>query len=151
MTSKEELALSFKLVGISTNEFAMFEESYTEDENVRMGTFVNFGHDREHRVLGATLKFQFEQNEKPFLVIAATCSFQMEEKAWESLMEDDGQKIVIPEGFASHMAVIKVGTIRGILYEKTKDTIFKDYIIPPINLTDSIKEDVEIEFEESSK
>jgi len=147
MTSKKELALSFKLVDISTSEFAILEESYTEDENVQMETFVSFGHDRDHRVLGATLKFQFEQNEKPFLVIAATCSFQMEEKAWESLLDTGGQKIIIPEGFASHMAVITVGTIRGILYEKTKDTIFKDYIIPPINLTDIIKEDIEIAFE----
>ena len=146
MTSKKELALSFKLVDISTSEFAILEESYTEDENVQMGTFVNFGHDREHRVLGATLKFQFEQNERPFLVIAATCSFQMEKKAWEAIQNKEDKKIVIPEGFASHMAVITVGTIRGILYEKTKDTPFKDYIIPPINLTELIKEDIEIEF-----
>jgi len=145
--NKEKLALSFKLVDISTNEFAILEDSYTEGENVQMGTFVSFGQDREHRVLGANLKFQFEQNEKPFLVIAATCSFQLEEDAWNSLQDEQGKKIVIPEGFASHMAVITVGTIRGILYEKTKDTLFKDYIIPPINLTDLIQEDVEIEFE----
>lgn len=147
--TKKELALSFKLVDISTNEFAILEESYTEGENVQMSTFVNFGQDREHQVLGANLKFQFEQNEKPFLVISATCSFQMEEEAWKSLLDEDGQKIIIPEGFASHMAVMTVGTIRGILYEKTKDTPFKDYIIPPINLTRLIQEDVVIEFESS--
>lgn len=145
--NKEKLALSFKLVDISTNEFAMLEGSYTEGENVQMGTFASFGHDREHRVLGANLKFQFEQNEKPFLVIAATCSFQLEEDAWKSLQDEQGKKIVIPEGFASHMAVITVGTIRGILYEKTKDTPFNQYIVPPINLTQMIHGDVEIEFE----
>lgn len=145
--TKKDLALSFKLVDIYINEFAILEDSYTEGENVRMGTFVNFGHDAEHRVLGAILKFQFDQNDKPFLVITTTCSFQMEEKAWESLMDEDGKKIVIPEGFASHMAVITVGTIRGILYEKTKETPYKEYIIPPINLTDLIKQDVEIEIE----
>ena len=147
--TKKELVLSFKLVDISTNEFAILEESYTEGENVQMGTFVNFGQDREHQVLGSNLKFQFEQNEKPFLVISATCSFQLEEEAWKSLLDEDGQKIVIPEGFASHMAVMTVGTIRGILYEKTKDTPFKDYIIPPINLTKLIQEDVVIEFASS--
>ena len=146
---KEDLALSFKLVDISTKEFAILEDSYTESENVQMGTFVNFGHDREHRVLGANLKFQFEQNEKPFLVISATCSFQMEEDAWNELLDAQGNKIVIPEGFASHMAVITVGTIRGILYEKVKDTLFKEYIIPPIYLTELIQEDVVIEFSSS--
>lgn len=147
MTRTKDLALSFKLVDITTDEFAILEDSYTDGENVTMGTFVNFGHDRVNRVLGAHLKFQFEQNEKPFLVISATCGFQLEESAWESLLDEDGQKLVIPEGFASHMAVIAVGTIRGILYEKTKDTPFKEYIIPPINLTDLIEKDVEIEFE----
>lgn len=147
--TKKELALSFKLVDIYTDEFAILEDSYTEGENVRMGTFVNFGHNREHQVLGSTLKFQFEQKDKPFLVISATCSFQLDEDAWDSLQDEQEHKIVIPEGFASHMAVITVGTIRGILYEKTKDTPFKDYIIPPINLTDLIKEDIVIEFETS--
>ena len=146
MTRTKDLALSFKLVDISTNEFAILEDSYSDGDTVQMSTFLNFGHDREHRVLGSTLKFQFEQNEKPFLVISATCSFQMEEKAWEAIQNKEDKKIVIPEGFASHMAVITVGTIRGILYEKTKDSPFKDYIIPPINLTELIKEDVEIEF-----
>lgn len=145
--TKKELALSFKLVDITTNEFAILEDSYTDGENVRMGTFINFLIDREQRVLGSQLKFQFEQNEKPFLVISATCGFQLEESAWESLLAEDGQKLVIPVGFASHMVVITVGTIRGILYEKTKDTPFTDYIIPPINLTDMIEKDVEIELE----
>lgn len=149
MTNKEELALSFKLVDISTKEFAVLEDSYTDGEKVRMGTFVNFGHNKGERVLGAILKFQFDQNEKPFIVISATCSFQLEEDAWNSLLIEDGKKIVIPEGFASHMAVITVGTIRGILYEKIKDTPFKDYIIPPVNLTELIQEDVVIEFDPS--
>lgn len=147
--NKEKLALSFTLVDISTNEYAILEDSYTEGEKVRMGTSVKFGYNREDRILGAILKFQFDQNENPFLVISATCSFQLEEGAWKSLLVEDGQKIVIPEGFASHMAVITVGTVRGILYEKTKDTPFNDYIIPPINLTELIKEDVVLEFETS--
>jgi hypothetical protein len=73
----------------------------------------------------------------------------MEEDAWNELLDAQGNKIVIPEGFASHMAVITVGTIRGILYEKVKDTLFKEYIIPPINLTELIQEDVVIEFSSS--
>ena len=145
MTNKE-LALSFKLADISTDEFAILEESYTEGENVRMGTFITFGQDREQRILGAKLKFQFEQNEKPFLVISATCSFQLEEEAWGSLLDEENEKLVIPEGFASHMAVITVGTIRGILHEKTKDSPFNQFIIPPVNLTEMIKGDVEMEF-----
>ncbi|MEX1212365.1 MAG: hypothetical protein WEA36_05945 [Balneolaceae bacterium] len=144
---REELALSFQLVDISTNEFATLEDSYTDGEKVRMGTFINFGHEKEKKVLGAIVKFQFEQNEKPFLVISATCSFQLQDEAWDSLLDNKGESLVIPKGFASHMAVITVGTTRGILHEKTKETPFRDYIIPPINLTELIQEDVKIELD----
>lgn len=144
--TKKELALSFKLADISTDEFAILEDSYTEGENVQMSTFITFGQDREHRVLGAKLKFQFEQNEKPFLVISATCSFQLEEEAWNSLLDEENEKLVIPEGFASHMAVITVGTIRGILHEKTKDTPYNQFIIPPVNLTEMINGDIDMVF-----
>mgnify|MGYP006274838679 CR=1 FL=1 len=144
--TKKELALSFKLVNISTDEFAILEDSYTEGENVQMTTNITFGHDIEHRGLGAQLKFQFEQNEKPFLVITATCGFQLDEEAWESLLDEEGKKLVLPEGFASHLAVITVGTIRGILHEKTTNTPFNQFMIPPINLTQMIHGDVEMEF-----
>lgn len=142
---KKDLALSFTLSGITTDEFAILEDSYMEGDQVNMGTFVNFGHNIDHHVIGIQVKFQFEQNEKPFLVISATCSFQLQEEAWKSLVDENEQKIVLPEGFASHLAVITVGTVRGILYEKTRETPYKDYLIPPINLTDLIQEDVVIQ------
>ena len=146
MTNK--LALSFRLVDINTEEFAILEDGYTKDGDTRLGTFLNFGMDPEHYVLSSNVKFQFEQNEKPFLIISATCSFELEKEAWDSLLNEDNDALVIPEGFTSHMAVITVGTVRGILHEKTRDTPFNDYIIPPINLTELIKEDLVLPFEE---
>ena len=146
MTKK--LALSFRLVHIRTEEFAILEDGYSKDGNTKLDTFLNFGMDQENHVLSSNVKFQFEQNEMPFLVVSATCSFEMEEEAWESLLNEDKDGLVIPEGFTSHMAVITVGTVRGILHEKTRDTPFNDYIIPPINLTELIAEDLILPFEE---
>lgn len=142
MSKQDELALSFSLANIDTNEFAIIERAYDEEKNVGLNTSVNFGFDSNNQVLGTQVRFQFEQDESPFLIIDATCGFEMNEKSWKSLLDEELNQLIIPEGFASHMAIITVGTIRGILHEKTKGTTFNKYIIPPINLTTIIKENV---------
>lgn len=141
----KELALSFRLVNIKTDEFAIIEDSFKEEGKVSLETSFNFRVDKEKHIIGTTVKFQFEQNDKPFLIISVTCGFEMEEEAWESLIDKDKNNLIIPEGFASHMAVLTVGTARGVLHEKTNETDFNDFIIPPINLTKIINEDIEIE------
>lgn len=142
MTKKKDLALSFKLASIKTEEFAIIEESFKDGERVNLSTSINFGIDKENHILGTTIKFKFDQNETPFLIVAATCAFQIEEKAWESLLDEESVNLIVPEGFASHMAVLTTGTIRGILHEKTNDTEYNHFIVPPINLTELITEDV---------
>ncbi len=141
----KELALSFRLVNIKTDEFAIIEDSFEEEGKVSLETSFNFRVDKEKHILGVTVKFQFEQNDKPFLIISVTCGFEMEEEAWKSLIEADKNKLIIPEGFASHMGVLTVGTARGVLHEKTNGTDFNDFIIPPINLTEIIKEGIEVD------
>lgn len=141
----KELALGFRLVNIKTEEFAIIEDSFEEEGKVSLESSFNFRVDKEKHILGTTVKFQFEQNDKPFLIISVTCGFEMEEEAWESLIDADKNNLIIPEGFASHMAVLTVGTARGVLHEKTNETDFNDFIIPPINLTKIINEDIEIE------
>ncbi|MEQ9278061.1 MAG: hypothetical protein RLN83_01090 [Balneola sp.] len=143
----KELALSFRLANIKTEEFAIIEDVYVEDEEVRLGTFLDFGTDTEKQILGSTVKFQFDQNKNPFLIISVTCAFEIEKEAWNTLIKEDNTHLTIPEGFASHMAVITVGTARGVLHEKTKNTEFNDFIIPPINLTGMISDDIEIDLE----
>lgn len=142
----DELALQFRITNIETLEFAILEENYNEPEEVGLGTSLNFGFDKDNHALGVDIRFQFMQDEKPFLLITVRCEFEIEEKAWDSFIK--GNTIIIPQGFASHLAVITVGTIRGVLHEKTKETPFNDFIIPTINLTALIQEDVVLDMDE---
>lgn len=145
----DELALQFRIANIDTLEFAILEENYNEPEEVGLGTSLNFGFDKDNHVLGVDIRFQFMQEEKPFLLITVRCEFEIENNAWDSFIK--GNTITIPRGFASHLAVITVGTIRGVLHEKTKETPFNDFIIPTINLTAIIKEDVELDLDAISE
>lgn len=147
--NNKELALQFGIANINTLEFAILEENFSESEETALGTSVNFSFDKENQMLGVDVSFQFMQDEKAFLVITVQCVFQIGDEAWESFVADN--ILTIPKGFASHLAVITVGTVRGVLHEKTKDTPFNDFIIPTINLTAIIKEDVVLEMDSDSE
>lgn len=151
MKKNDDLALSFSLVDIDTNEFAIIESAYKEEQNVGLSTSVNFGFDSENYVLGAQVRFQFEQDDSPFLIIDSTCGFEISEESWDYMLDKETNHLILPEGFASHLAVITVGTIRGILHEKTKETPFNKFIIPPINLTTIINEDIVLDLNKSEE
>jgi hypothetical protein len=145
----DELALQFRIANINTLEFAVLEENYNEPEEVGLSTSLDFGFDENNRVLGVDVKFQFMQDEKAFLILKTRCEFEIEGEAWNSFISEN--TITVPEGFASHLAVITVGTARGVLHEKTNDTSFNHFVIPTINLTALIKEDVVLDIDADSE
>jgi hypothetical protein len=147
MSAKKDVVFGFKFADIDTHEFATVDENFKDSEPSNLTINVNYGLNPEVRAIGIKFKFQYEQKKKPFLIIAATCGFEIEKKAWAKLLDKESNKLIIPEDFASHLAVLTVGTIRGILHEKTKGTPYNKFILPPINLTDLIKQDVEIDLE----
>ncbi|HET6528041.1 MAG TPA: hypothetical protein VFG39_04760 [Balneolaceae bacterium] len=149
MSENENLALQFNIADIATNEFAIVEEVFKADTEVGLSTFLDFGFNQENQVIGVEMKFQFQHEETPFLIISVTCAFQIESETWQSLTDEKEHTLTIPKGFASHLAVLTVGTIRGILHEKTRETPFKDFILPPINLTSLIDEDVVLDLDGS--
>lgn len=144
MNSKE-LALKFRIANIKTLEFAILEENYEESTEVGLSTALQFGFDDENHAIGVDVTFKFMHNEQSFLVISARCGFEINEEAFDSFKSEN--TITVPKGFASHLAVITVGTTRGILHEKTNNTPFNDFIIPTINLTEFIKEDIVLDLD----
>jgi len=145
MSTKKDFG--FKLTQISTDEFAKLEDNFENSDPSNISISINYGIDLEKKAIGLKIKFQFEQKKKPFLIIAATCGFEIEKKAWAKLLDKKSNTLTLPKDFASHLAVLTVGTIRGILHEKTKGTPYNKFILPPINLTELIKQDVEIDLE----
>ena len=46
-----------------------------------------------------------------------------------------------------HLSVITVGTARGVLHAKTENTPFNKFVLPTINVTELVKEDVSFDLE----
>lgn len=57
------------------------------------------------------------------------------------MLEAESKTLTVPKGFLCHLAMLTVGTSRGILHAKTEGTCFNKYVLPVINVTEIIKGD----------
>ena len=73
-----------------------------------------------------------------FLTTEIQTNFAIEQSAAKQLKEDKR----IPVGFLRYMATISVGTARGIIHARTEGTALCELVLPPVNLTNIINEDL---------
>ena len=137
---ENNINIGFSLFQIVTEQFALFEENHLEKGKINLGTDLTFGLNKERKVFSVTTKFTFEMKKKPFMSIQVTCFFEIDNISWGNFIEDN--KITFPKQFVAHMAMLTVGTARGILHSKTEKTIFNTYILPTTNVVEMIADDV---------
>jgi len=132
--------ISFSLLEIKTDQFALFEENHIENGKIKLNTNLTFGFNADDKVFLISVKYIFEMKKRPFMTIQTSCFFTIDNIALENFKA--GDKTVFPKGFVAHMAMITVGTSRGVLHTKTEGTIFNKYILPTIDVTKMIPEDL---------
>lgn len=144
----KENKVGFGLLKIVTEQFAIIESAFIESETIQMGVGIEYGIDIEHKVIACIFRFELMIKNSPFLLIHERCDFGVEEDAWNEFTNEEKQSICFPKGFASHLAVLTVGTARGVLHAKTENTRFNEFFLPTININDFVKEDVSFELNE---
>ncbi len=142
-----ESKVGFKLVGLKSDQFAIFEENYSEKKKTELITNLDFGINSNEKQVVVYATFTFEQSKKAFIKIRVSCQFKVEPKAWESFVIDG--KIIFPKGFISHLAVLTIGSTRGVLHAKTEGTSFNKFLLPTIDVTNLINSDAEFELSEN--
>lgn len=139
---KANNAITFNLDGIKTEQFAILEENYSDKKkSVDFGTGIQFMIDSESKFIGSVVRIGFDQGKKSFLKIDVSCHFKIEDDSWNTFINKKQQTLTIPKSFLAHMAMITVGTLRGILFAKTEGTIFNKFIIPTIDVASMIEKD----------
>jgi hypothetical protein len=138
--------IGFNLVAIRTEQFALIEENFNENEEVNLGSDFEFKLSCKNNQLGVYASFKFEQKGKVFLKIQVSCHFSIRPESWQNFCNN--QEIVFPKGFMAHISMLTVGTTRGVLYSKTDGTIFSKFMLPLINVVDLINEDVKFSLPE---
>jgi hypothetical protein len=145
---KKGTGISFGLVGINTEQFATFDDVNLNDGQALITTSINFNGDYKQNILVVYLKFVYTTNDLPFIIIEVACQFKFQEDSWKLFKTATKNKIKIPKDIILHLATITTGTARGVLFCKLENTKFSPFLLPTINLTDMIKDDLEFDFNE---
>lgn len=136
--------IGFRLASIRTNEFAIIEDITAGEEDISIKTGVGIRVNIEKCVIFVETKFTFVHENCPFIILSSECSFIVSDTHFNSFKNDSEGSYIIPKDFITHLAVIAVGTARGILHCKTENTEYNKYLLPTINLTKIIKEDLTV-------
>lgn len=136
--------IQFKIADIRTNEFAIVDEIPVEDDKVEIKSGIRVNMDVENSIITVQIKFTYIFNNYPFVILNCQCSFMLDDINLKSFANEDGCTYTFPRDLVTHLAVLTVGTARGILHCKTENTNYNKFILPPIDLTKIIKEDLKL-------
>jgi hypothetical protein len=134
-------SVPFRLLGLKTIQYAIFDSVHIEHDNVDLETSLSFGLDTNKQIVGVSTRFTFNCDNVPFLLIELRCDFNIEMNSWKNFQVAP-EKMVFPKILMEHLATITVGSCRGALHAKTEGTTYNSYVIPTINLTEFITDDV---------
>lgn len=135
----------FGLRSITTQQFAIIESAFDKSkENIELGNSLRFGFNIEKRIVSTFLSVNFSQDKGPFIILEIGCYFEIIKEHWDSLYNAELGEIKLPMEIARHLVVLAMGTLRGVLHAKVENTPFNMFILPTINVTELVKEDIVI-------
>ena len=137
--------VGFLLSNIKTIQFATIESAYEKGRSGDLRLRFNFGIPEEKKWLACDADVEFLMNDQPFVVIKVRCEFAIESSAWDSFVDSEKNMITFPEGFLRHLAVLTIGTTRGVLHAKLEDTLFDQMILPTVDIVDLIEQPLTFE------
>lgn len=138
----------FALAKVTSEQFATIDECPNEKGEIKVATNIRFGADEAEKMIAVFTAFKFECNEKPFIIIEAGCHFNIEQNSWNDMFNAEKQELLVPKELLQHLAMITVGTSRGILHAKTENTSFNKFVLPTINVSAMIQHDSTFEFKQ---
>lgn len=130
--------IAFRMNHIKVEQFAVSNDKQTDPKRkYNIETAIRYEMMQESRQLGCQYKVQYINRGKVDLLIMISCDFEIEQTSWKNMITKS--KLTVPSSFLKYMADQTIGTTRGILFEKTINTKFDQLILPPINLDEIIK------------
>lgn len=126
-------AVNFRLCKIITPQFATNEEALTEKDKIQLNTNLGFGID-ENNGIGCLASFKFLSNNAPFIILDVECEYKIEKEDWDRLVNNEKTEIKFEAAFLKHLAMLTIGTARGVLHTKTENTKFNKYFLPTLNV-----------------
>ena len=134
--------IKFRMFGIHADQFAILSKS-APLEDLGLGVNINYKYANKGRIISCSTVFNFlNSTQEKIMILAITCEFEIDESDYKKINNND--KTVIPKELLEYFAVHTIGTARGILFCKTESTPYNNIIIPPLNVSEMINDDMVI-------
>lgn len=135
--------IRFRMVNINIDQFAILSEKSPAD-GISYNVSIGFNAAKQARRLACVFSVEFLHDNRPDLKLGISCEFDIHSEDWDRLLTED--IITISKNDLGFFANQTVGAARGILFCKTGNTDFRSFILPPIDLTKILNEDLMIDF-----
>lgn len=134
------MTIPYQIIRIETKQFAVFPEKFINSEPVLVKSSFGFSPSEDLQTIGCRSVFNYIQNENLLLVTELLTVFALAPEGVEEIKK----KGIIPVDFLRYMATIAVGAARGVIHTKTEGTVLNSIVLPPINLVEIIKQDLDV-------
>lgn len=133
--------ITFRMRKITTEQFAILADSAPQS-GLNLRTDLQLKYNTSARMVATVMKFSFETETDKIMLLQVCCEFEVSEEDWKKQITDG--KVVLPKGLIDFFLVQTVGTARGVLHCKTEGTPFNALVLPPIDVSNIIKSDIEL-------
>lgn len=131
--------IRFRMTRISVDQFALLVDK-APSEGISYSVGFGFNGAINASLIACMFTIDFSYNDKTILKLSITCEFDVHEDDWNNRIKDN--ILSISKEDLRFFANQTVGAARGILFCKTENSDFRNYILPPINLTTILEEDL---------
>lgn len=142
----ENLQYSFALNQIYNPQFAVISLDIDLQGAVDFDFNIQIVAIKDQQQIIVLIESRLRQQEKLLAIIQVGCGFRMELPSWEGMANDD--HVTITKDFCAHLAMIAMGTLRGVLFAKTEGTPLRQFPLPLINVSDLFKNDLTVPFQQ---
>ena len=140
--AQKKTSLNYQLVRVKTEQFATIDNIFKEDKEIEIKTSLSFEHSTPLHIIKVFSKFELLQEGNIFLILAVSCSFEIENITWDNIRDKKNNNITLPQQLAISFATVNIDTARGMLVAKTQQTQYQNILIPLIQFADSIKDNI---------
>ncbi|MDE6668934.1 MAG: hypothetical protein K2K26_04520 [Muribaculaceae bacterium] len=136
--------IGYRILNIRTIQFATFDSSFDPLETeLRIDTSCSYKVNPEKRYFICEIATDFLQKDIPIIRIATQATFELNEEGFSQFTDD--KEFIMPDESVRYFTSILYGATRGILVCKLEGTEFRKFILPPVNLTETIDHPLHID------
>lgn len=130
----------FRMFKINVCQFAILADGPSENVSIENKMGLDFS--KENRNIRINVEFNFSDGTKSLMLLKMNCEFNIHKDDWDSFTKDD--TTTIPKSLIDFLIVQTIGTARGVLHCKTEGSPFNYIVLPPMDVSHMVKDDIMI-------